>query len=117
MVRGGLFRSCAVLVIATLASTPAFAAKSDSKKSKPKETRMERDRGEPFDTRFALFYGNKSLDKNDWAPLEKQSGFGVEAEFAKSDWPASAVVTYFTSDGSKTEKDSTSMKTDLQTVT
>jgi hypothetical protein len=105
-IRRSVFVSSIAIIIVMLTGSPAYAAKSDSKKSKPKkETPVERDSSEGFDTRFAVLYGNKSLDKNDWAPVEKQTGFGVEAEFAKSDWPASAVVTYFTNDASGTEND------------
>lgn len=99
----GLFVSFVALLVATVFATPAFAAKSNSKKSKPKEPRIERDSGESFDTRFSAFYGNKTLDKDTWTPIEKQTGFGFEVEFAKPDWPASAVATYFSSDGTMIE--------------
>jgi opacity protein-like surface antigen len=36
--------------------------------------------------------GNKSLDKDDWAPVEDQGEFGISADFRKQDWPTSIVV-------------------------
>lgn len=102
-VRGGLLVSTVMLLIATLAGAPAFA-KSDAKKSKPQKAPVERDSDESFDTRFALLYGTKSLEKKDWAPVEKHTGLGAEVEFAKPDWPASVVITYFTAESKKTEQ-------------
>lgn len=91
-IRGGVVVSSAALIVAVLAGSPAFAAKSGSKAAKAPS--------EPFEKRFAVFYGNKSLNKTDWEPVEKQTGYGVEAEIWKSDWPASALITYFAGDGS-----------------
>ncbi len=101
VIHRGVFISIAVLVVAALAGAPAFAAKSELKKSKPQETRVEQtSSGGDSTTRFAAFYGTKTLDKNDWSPAEKQTGFGFEVEYVKEDWPASVVGYYFKGDGS-----------------
>jgi len=38
-----------------------------------------------YDVNFLL--GGKTLDEDDWAPLEQQSEFGVSATFGHDDWP------------------------------
>ncbi|MGA1842829.1 MAG: outer membrane beta-barrel protein [bacterium] len=39
-----------------------------------------------------FFIGQKSLDKDDWAPVEKQSEFGLELDFKRYHWPLSIAV-------------------------
>lgn len=41
---------------------------------------------------FNLFIGQKELDKDDWAPVEKQSEFGLELDFKRHNWPLSIAV-------------------------
>jgi opacity protein-like surface antigen len=38
------------------------------------------------------FLGRKTLDKDDWAPAEKQGEFGVEIDFRQRDWPLSIAI-------------------------
>ena len=39
-----------------------------------------------------VFLGQKSLDKDDWEPIEKQSEFGIEVDFRKKDWPVNIAI-------------------------
>jgi len=39
-------------------------------------------------------YGSKSLDKEDWRPLESQSQSGLAVDFGKKNWPIHLAVAY-----------------------
>lgn len=39
-----------------------------------------------------FFLGQKSLDEDDWAPLEDQAEFGVLVDFKKQNWPVSIAI-------------------------
>lgn len=47
---------------------------------------------------FSIIYGEKSLEKDDWKPIESQTGFGFVGEYQKPDWPVALVATYFRSE-------------------
>ncbi len=49
---------------------------------------------------FSIIYGEKSLEKNDWKPVESQTGFGVVGEYKEPNWPVALVATYFRSEDS-----------------
>ncbi len=49
---------------------------------------------------FSILYGEKSLEKNDWKPVESQTGFGVVGEYKEPNWPVALVATYFRSEDS-----------------
>lgn len=51
---------------------------------------------------ISIMYGNKSLDKGDWEPVESQTEFGLGFEYQKPEWPAALVVTYLSSEDSET---------------
>ena len=40
------------------------------------------------------FLGQKTLDEDDWAPLDKQAEFGVLVDFKQQDWPVSIALDY-----------------------
>ena len=40
------------------------------------------------------FLGQKTLDEDDWAPLDKQAEFGVLVDFKQQDWPVSIAFDY-----------------------
>ncbi|VAW50117.1 hypothetical protein MNBD_GAMMA06-1839 [hydrothermal vent metagenome] len=39
-----------------------------------------------------FFLGQKTLDKDDWEPLDKQPEFGVLIDFKQQDWPVSIAI-------------------------
>lgn len=45
-----------------------------------------------------VFFGSKTLDEDDWAPLEEQAEFGVQFDIAHEDWPVNIAVNFFTSE-------------------
>lgn len=49
---------------------------------------------------ISLMYGNNSLSKSDWEPLESQTGYGMGFEYKEPDWTASFVISYLTSEKS-----------------
>lgn len=40
------------------------------------------------------FLGQKTLEENDWAPLDKQGEFGVLVDFRQPDWPVSIALDF-----------------------
>ena len=44
-----------------------------------------------------VWFGQKSLEENDWAPVEDQTQFGVMMNFGNIDWPVSIAVDIFQS--------------------
>jgi opacity protein-like surface antigen len=38
------------------------------------------------------FIGQKTLEEDDWAPLDKQAEFGVLVDFKQQDWPVSIAI-------------------------
>lgn len=44
-----------------------------------------------------FFLGQKSLNKDDWDPMESQSEFGAEVTFGKKDWPIDIAIDLFSS--------------------
>jgi len=44
-----------------------------------------------------VFIGSKTLDKDDWAPVEDQGEFGVQFDISDQDWPVSIAVNFLTS--------------------
>jgi len=53
-----------------------------------------------------FFLGQKSLDGDDWAPIDDQFEFGVVMSFGQDDWPVHIAVDVLTSVGEKTLSDS-----------
>lgn len=49
-----------------------------------------------------ILFGRKSLDDNDWAPLEEQDEVGFEFDIRAMDWPVSLVFGYLKSDADDT---------------
>lgn len=43
---------------------------------------------------FNLFVGQKSLDEDDWAPVEDQLEVGVEVDFRQKAWPVNIAVDF-----------------------
>jgi hypothetical protein len=43
---------------------------------------------------FSLFIGQKSLDSEDWAPIEDQATVGVLFDFKHNTWPVSLAIDY-----------------------
>ncbi len=41
------------------------------------------------------FLGSKTLDEDDWTPVEEQIEFGIEFDFRRGNWPISIVIEYF----------------------
>ncbi len=39
-----------------------------------------------------VFLGQKTLDKDDWEPAEKQGEFGIEVDLRPKDWPISIAI-------------------------
>lgn len=60
-------------------------------------------------TNFNVFFGQKSLSKSDWEPVDKQLEIGIEVDFKQEDWPISLALSYSQSadDGKITEYDDT----------
>ena len=50
---------------------------------------------------FSVLYGQKSLDKTDWQPLQSQSEFGLGVTFKQPEWPLELVVSYLSSTDSQ----------------
>lgn len=50
-----------------------------------------------------LFLGKKSLDSDDWAPLDEQDEFGVLVDFKKNHWPVSIALDFLVSADDATE--------------
>lgn len=47
------------------------------------------------ESNVSIFLGQKSLEKEDWEPVESQNEFGVGFEHKGSEWPVSVMVSYF----------------------
>ncbi len=60
---------------------------------------------------FSIIYGEKSLEKDDWKPVESQTGFGFVGEYQKPNWPVALVATYFRSEEAATR---TLLSTDIK---
>jgi hypothetical protein len=43
---------------------------------------------------FSLFVGQKSLDSEDWAPIDDQATLGLLADFKHNSWPVSLAIDY-----------------------
>ena len=41
-----------------------------------------------------FFLGQKTLDEDDWAPLDKQGEFGVLVDFKQQNWPVSIAIDF-----------------------
>lgn len=39
-----------------------------------------------------FFLGSKTLEKDDWAPLDEQGEIGIKVDFKKKDWPLSIAI-------------------------
>ena len=39
-----------------------------------------------------FFLGGKTLDENDWSPVEQQGEFGILVDYKKQDWPVSIAI-------------------------
>lgn len=50
----------------------------------------------------SVIYGNKSLDKGDWEPIEDQSVMGFGLTYEEEGWPVAFVVSYLTGEDSTT---------------
>jgi len=51
---------------------------------------------------FTVMYGNKSLDTDNWRPVESQQAAGFSIEFQGADWPVAMIAGYLSSEGSAT---------------
>ncbi len=51
---------------------------------------------------FTIMYGNKSLEADNWRPVESQQEAGFSIEFQGPGWPVTAIASYLTSEGSAT---------------
>ena len=49
------------------------------------------------------FLGQKTLDEDDWGPLDKQPEFGVLVDFKQPDWPVSIAIDFLVSTDDTTE--------------
>ena len=52
---------------------------------------------------FSVLYGQKSLEKSDWEPLDSQSELGFLVTFQQPDWPLAFAGSYLSSEDSYTE--------------
>lgn len=52
-----------------------------------------------------FFLGQKTLDKDDWEPVDEQPEFGVLVDFKKQDWPVSIAIDILGSSGDETLND------------
>lgn len=52
---------------------------------------------------LSVMYGNKSMDKNDWEPLDSQTEIGFGVAYQQADWPLAMVVSYTSSEDSFTD--------------
>ena len=50
-----------------------------------------------------FFLGAKSLDENDWAPVDQHAEFGVLVDFKQQDWPVSIALDFLGSTEEATE--------------
>ena len=50
-----------------------------------------------------FFLGGKSLDENDWAPVDQHAEFGVLVDFRQQDWPVSIALDFLGSTEEATE--------------
>lgn len=50
-----------------------------------------------------FFLGAKSLDENDWAPVDQQAEFGVLVDFKQQSWPVSMAIDFLGSVDEATE--------------
>jgi len=48
--------------------------------------------GDQYTGNISGYLGQKTLDDNDWSPLDKQGSLGVIFDFKKESWPVSIVV-------------------------
>lgn len=45
-----------------------------------------------WDGNTNFFLGGKTLDKNEWEPVEEQGEFGIMVDFGKEEWPAHIAI-------------------------
>ena len=50
-----------------------------------------------------FFLGQKTLDEDDWTPLDKQGEFGVLVDFKQQNWPVSIAIDFLVSADDGTE--------------
>ena len=50
-----------------------------------------------------FFLGQKTLDEDDWTPLDKQGEFGVLVDFKQQNWPVSIAIDFLVSADDETE--------------
>ena len=50
-----------------------------------------------------FFLGQKTLEENDWAPVDKQAEFGVLVDFKQQNWPVSIALDFLGSTDEATE--------------
>ena len=50
-----------------------------------------------------FFLGQKTLDEDDWGPLDKQAEFGVLVDFKQQNWPVSIALDFLGSTDETTE--------------
>lgn len=86
--------SCVVALAIAFLSSAAFAAKSESKRSKHESAPAVR--SEPSDWSYVpgIFYGSKSLDKKDWLDMNAQAETGFSLAIQHAEWPLALVVEY-----------------------
>lgn len=52
---------------------------------------------------FSVLYGKKSLDSNDWDPVDEQTEIGFGVTYQQAGWPLAMVISYLSSDDTYTE--------------
>ena len=58
-----------------------------------------------FSGNINVFLGQKTLDEDDWEPLEKQTEFGLNVAFKQQNWPVSVTLAYYSTSGDETVDD------------
>ena len=97
--------SCVVAITVAFMSSAAMAAK-DSGKTKKEPAPVRKSSASDIVYTPGAFYGTKSLNKSDWAPLESQSEWGLDVAIENPDWPYTIVAVYSSSKASgKTTSD------------